>query len=120
MALSRTECAVWPPGGRRCAVVGEVVLGHFPSLTEGEVVSKRDRHAQHKLTHGFGCDRLSMSFPVREVSDDPADWPMQDVRMAGTADERWSRGRRFMAPDPVTGEAGKVALYVGVTEIAGQ
>jgi len=100
--------------------VGEVVAGHFPPLTEGEVVRKSNRHAQRSVVDGFGCERLSMSFPVSDLDDSPETWPMRDVRMAGTADERWSRGRRFSAPDPVTGEADRVSMFVGVTEIAGQ
>lgn len=68
----------------------------------------------------FGVDRLSLSFPVASMSEDPEDWPLVSVAQQGTVGERWSRGRMFTAADPVTGEAGKVTVYVGVTDVAGK
>lgn len=68
----------------------------------------------------FGCDRLSVSFPVAEMNDDPGAWPVENVKQKGTANESWSRGRSFVTHDPETGEAGKVSVFVGVTEVQGK
>lgn len=71
------------------------------------------------LGHGFGCDRLSLSFPVRGVDDSEA-WPMESVKARGTAGESWTRGRNVTTHDPLTGEVGKVSVFLGVTQINGE
>jgi hypothetical protein len=113
-----------------------VALGdrdHFPHLTEGEVVRKTNPTRSGTVTslsgvrrqaladgRRFGCDRLSVSFPVSRMDDDPEAWPVENVKQRGTANESWSRGRSFTSHDPATGEVGKVSVFVGVTEVQGK
>lgn len=111
----------------------EAARGHFPPVTQGEVSQKRDQGGRRPsggevtrlrpvghdaLGHGFGCDRISLSFPVRDVDDAEA-WPMETVKGRGTAGESWTRGRNLTSHDPVTGEVGKVSVFIGVTEVNG-
>jgi hypothetical protein len=104
--------------------------GDFPHVTQGEVArfpcGPRDGEPgwlggpRRAPAAGFGVDRLSLSFPVRSMADDPGTWPMATVREKGTAGESWTRGRRFTTHDPATGEVGAVTVFVGVTEVQGQ
>ena len=111
----------------------ERAADHFPPVTQGEVVgfsnhgSKRTSGTVTRLgpvrraaAARFGVDRLSLSFPVARMDDSPEAWPVESVRMRGTAGESWTRGRTFTDADHATGEAGKVTVFVGVTEVQGQ